>query len=274
MNGRLRVLVATAVATAIGAGCAKCRHTAYHDALYPTAEPACPPPIRNQVFLFMMNGHDVLEFGGMLGLRDQLCQAGYPMVSYAQRMDREWYHREMWRVARDNPGARILLLGYGSAAPVVTGLAYEAARDELPIDAVIYLDPVGSSGDLAGTLPYHSVAVRSHNWRGGRGLGTSDTIEMTNVGHYALPNHPATVDALVQLMSDSAGRVNLPPANGLPRLPLRDKLDPTPRGVDPATVAQPLDDWDYLKPGPPFPTLPGTPLPAPSARLFWWCEKI
>lgn len=272
MTRRLWVVAALTAVLAGGVGCVKCRHTAYQEALYPPTELPYPPPVRNQVFLFMMNGHDVLECGGMLGLRDQLCHAGYPMVYYAQRADREWYNRELRRVARDNPGARLLLLGYGSAASTVTGLAYEAARDELPIDAVIYLDPVGASGDLAGTLPYHSVVVRSHNWRGGRGLGTADTVEVANVGHYALPTHSATVDVLVQLMTDSAGRVALYPTVG-PRLPLRDKPDPTPRGIDPATVVQPLDEWDFLKPGSPYPTLPGAPPPVSTARLFWWCDN-
>ena len=273
MTGRLGLLATTAAVLAAGVGCLNCRHTGYHEALYPPTELPYPPPARSQVFLFMMNGHDVLECGGMLGLRDQLCHAGYPMVYYTQRMDREWYHREMWRVARDHPDARLLLLGYGSAASTVTGLAYDAARDGLPIDAVIYLDPVGVSGDQAATLPYHSVAVRSHNWRGGRGLNTTEAIEVANVGHYALPNHPATVDVLVQLLTTSAGQVALYPAVGLPRLPLRDKPDPTPRGIDPATIAQPLDAWDFLKPGPLFPTLPGGPPVLPSSDLFWCCQK-
>lgn len=272
MAGRIGVLVATMATLVVGVGCIKCRHTGYHEALYPPAELPYPPPVRNQVFLFMMNGRDPLECGGMLELRDQLCRAGYPMVYYAQRVDREWYRREMWRVVRDNPGARILLLGYSAAAPLVKGLAYEAARDELPIDAVIYLDPVGTSGDLAATLTFRSVAVRSHNWRGGRALATSDTVLVPKVGHYGLPTHPVTVDSLVQLLTDSAGRVVLYPTIG-PSLPLRDKPDPTPRGIDPATIAQPLDEWDFLKPGPPFPTLPGGPPRPPSSDLFWCCQK-
>ncbi|HET6573363.1 MAG TPA: hypothetical protein VFG68_07165 [Fimbriiglobus sp.] len=273
MTGRLGVLATTAAVLAVGAGCVNSRHTAFQEALYPPIELPYPPPARNQVFLFMMNGHDVLESGGMLELRDQLCRAGYPMVYYTQRVDREWYHHEMWRVARANPGARLLLLGYGSAAPAVTGLVYDAARDGLPIDAVVYLDPIGVSGDQAATLPYRSVAVRSHNWRGGRALSTSETVTVANVGHYALPSNPATVETLVQLLTASAGQVPVYPAGGLPRLPLRDKPDPTPRGIDPATVAQPLGPWDFLKPSPPFPTLPGGPPAPPSSDLFRCCQK-
>jgi hypothetical protein len=272
MTGRLWALTATIVALAAGVGCMNCRHKGYQEALYPPAELPYPPPVRNQVFLFMMNGHDVLEYGGMLELRDRLCHAGYPMVYYTQRMDRAWYNRELRRVARDNPGARLLLLGYGSATPVVTGLAYDAARDRLPIDAVIYLDPVGTSADLIGTLPYHSVTVRSHNWRGGQRLETSETDTVANVGHYGLPTHQATVDTLLRLLTASAGQVALYPTAG-PRLPLRDKPDPTPRGIDPATLAYPLDGWDFLKPGSPFPTLPGEPPPMPTNPLFWCCRK-
>src|ERR671911_634216 len=106
MTGRLWVLAATVAVLAVGRGCVRWRRTAYQEALSPPDEMPYPPPVRNQVFLFMMNGHDVLEYGGMLGLRDQLCHAGHPIVCYAQRTDREWYRREMWRGGGGQTGAR------------------------------------------------------------------------------------------------------------------------------------------------------------------------
>jgi hypothetical protein len=261
MSGKNWALAATAAALVAGVGCVNCRHTGYQEALCPDVAEPFPPPVRNQVFLFMMNGNDPLQCADLMLLRDRLCAAGYPMVYYAQRADKNWYFREMRRVARDNPGARLLLLGFSGAAREVAALAFDAARDELPIDAVIFLDPVGVNGDLAGTLPYHTVAIRSHNWRGSPGLQTSEVVTSDQKGHYSLPNNPATVDVLVRLLTEAAGRVELPPPAGLPSLPLRDKPDPTPRGIDPATLAYTLDAWDFLKPGPPFPTLPPATVP-------------
>jgi hypothetical protein len=151
-------------------------------------------------------------------------------------------------------------------------LAFDAARDELPIDSVVFLDPVGVNADLAATLPYHTVVIRSHNWRGGQALQTADSVTIAGTGHYGLPTHPGTVDALTLLLTDAAGRVTLGPPDPLPKLPLTDRPDPTPRGIDPATLAHPLDAWDFLKPGPPFPTLPVEAITAPVERrcLIRW----
>jgi hypothetical protein len=270
MTGKRWVLAATAAALVAGVGCVNCRHKGYQEALCPPDACELPPPVRNQVFLFMMNGNDPLQCADLMMLRDRLCQAGYPMVYYAQRADKDWYYREMRRVAREHPDARLLLLGYGGAARQVVALAYDAARDELPIDSVIFLDPVGVNGDLAATLPYHTVAVRSHNWHGSRGLETSEVVVFDRRGHFSLPNNPETEEVLMRLLSEAAGRVSLPPAD-VPMLPLRDRPDPTPRGIDPATLAYTLDAWDFLKPGPPFPTLPPefAEVPPPGRCIGW-----
>jgi hypothetical protein len=190
----------------------------------------------------------------MLTLRDKLCQAGYPKVYYAQRMDATWYTRELRRVHRDEPAARLLLLGYGSAAPKVLRLATEAVRDQLPIDTVIFLDPVGLNGDLAATMPFHTVVIRSHNWRGGRNLVARETVTLSQIGHFSAPSHPATVETVVRLMTASAMLVPIDDsAERLPHLPLREHPAPTPRPEPPPIYLGPPDEWDFLKPFHPFP---------------------
>lgn len=276
MTRTLGTLAAVAAVLSIGTGCVSCRHTGYAESLCPATPTPYPPPVRQQVFLFMMNGSDLFELSGMLCLRDKLCHAGYPQVYYAQRQDVAWYNRELRRVARDEPGGRILLLGYGTAAERVLNLAHDAVRDGLPIDSVILLDPIGVSGDLALTLPVHSVVIRSHHWRGGRSLEPTETITAAGVGHYSLPNSLPTVEAVVRLMTESAGRVRLASPFDLPHLPLTDKPAPTPRPIDPATLAHPVDEWDFLKPLGPFPTLPGAPpasvMTCPPPRFTSWLE--
>src|SRR5579885_2540245 len=100
MTGKRWALAAVAVGLVAGVGCVNYRYKGYQESLCPAVPSPYPPPIRNQVYLFMMNGSDVLECAGMIGLRDKLCEAGYPMVYYAQRQDVAWYCRELRRVAR------------------------------------------------------------------------------------------------------------------------------------------------------------------------------
>lgn len=236
------------VALLNGAGCMSCRHNGFHESLHTCEVNQYPTPIRQQVYLFMMNGSDSLELGGMLTLRDKLCHAGYAKVYYAQQEDRNWFHREIRRLQRDEPQARILLLGYGTAAERTMVLACDAVRDGVMIDAVIFLDPVAVGGNIAETLPIQTVAIRSHNWTAAPGLITNHTVQLPT-GHYSAPTHPGTVQAIAQLMTQSASRVKLETIDGLPHLPLRDKQEPTPRGIDPSTLGPNEPDWNFLRQG-------------------------
>lgn len=258
--GPRAMLCGLAAAVPLAGGCVSNNHRAYHEAMHCTDLNPFPNPVRSQVYLFMLNGADVLELGGMLTLRDKLAEAGFSKVYYTQSEDRDYYRREMARLHRDEPGARMILLGYGTAAERTLGLAGEAVRTGLPLDAVVFLDPLGLTGDVARTLPLPSVALRSHNWLGGSDLVTSEVVVLDGVGHFAAPTSPVTVNALVELMSASASRVVVEDIRlTLPFLPLREKPDVTPRGIDPATLVPPTGIWEGL---PAMPArLPRTPKP-------------
>ena len=253
---RARTAVAILALLAGTVGCVNIRYQASREAILPCPPNDIPPHQRQRAYLFMMNGLDVVEAAGMLDVRDKLAVAGFPKVYYAQRPDRAWYYREMHRLRCDEPDARIILLSYGAGAENVLGLAFDAARDGLPVDAVVFLDPVGVSGNLAETLPFHSVVVRSHNWLGSRGLEAAEHIEAAGFGHLALPRSPATCEVLLRLMSASAVRVPRPALEYLPRLELRANPPRTPRPIDPATLVSWPPGADFLSAPQPFPTLP------------------
>ncbi len=234
-------------------GCLNHRSVGFQEALCSPLDSPVPPPIRNQVYLFMMNGTDVFDTAGMLDLRDQLCQLGYPKVYFAQRPDTAWYTRELRRIASEEPGARMILLAYGSSATKVHTIAAEAARDGLPVDAVIFLDPLGLNGQLVDTLTFPTVVLRSHNWPGSRRLIGTENLILPGVGHFSLPAHPGCVQLVHSLMTSAAGGVHLESKLSLPRLPLSDTPTPTPRPVAPIPYV--ADEWDFLKPNVAFPSL-------------------
>ena len=249
MTGKLWLILLALVPAAIGVGCVSIRHEAAEEAVHPGVPLPHPPFVRQRIYLFMMNGYDHLELARMLRLRDQVCEHGFPKVYYAQREDVDWYYREVRRVAHDDPDARILFLAYGAAADRIRTLASDAVRDGLPVDAVIFLDPVGLNGNLAETLPAHSLILRSHHWRGSRRLVAAEETTLTGVGHRSLPNHPVTVSWIVGLMTASADLVPVrDPRLYLPHLALTDHPDPTPRPVDPATLGPVDPAWDFLRP--------------------------
>jgi hypothetical protein len=241
------------VAALAGSGCLHNRSVGFQDALASPLPSTAPPPIRNQVYLFVMNGSNVLDSGRLFDFRDQLCELGYPKVYIAQRPDTAWYTRELRRIPREEPGARMILLAYGSSATKVHALAAEAARDGLPVDAVIFLDPLGLNGQLVDTLPFPTVVLRSHNWLGSRRLVGTENLILPGVGHRSLPAHPGCVQLVHSIMAESAGNVHLESKLTLPRLPLTDTPNPTPRGVTPVPFVP--DEWDFLKPNAAFPVL-------------------
>ena len=258
----------------LSGGCLSTNHRAYHESMHCTDLNPFPMPVRSQVYLFLMNGSDALELAGMLTLRDEVGKAGYAKVYYTQSQDRDYYYREMQRLHRDEPQARMLLLGYGTAATNVLELAAVACRTGLPLDAVIFLDPAGVSGNLADTLPVPTVALRSHNWSGGKELVTTDTLQLDGVGHLSVPTNPTTVNAVVQLMTASAAKVPVEDIRlTLPFLPLRNKPERTPRGIDPATLSEPTGAWEgfpampapLIVPKVVTPPAPAVPVPAPTA---------
>lgn len=274
MRAKSLSVLALCVGLPLSVGCLSTNHRAFHESMHCTDRNPFPMPVRSQVYLFMLNGSDLFELGGMLTLRDEIGKAGYAKVYYTQSEDRNWYLREMQRLHRDEPQARMLLLGYGTSAERTLALAAEACRTGLPLDVVIFLDPVGVAGNIAQTLPVPSVSLRSHNWPGGKELYTNETLQLAGVGHVSAPTCPATVNAVVQLMTASAAKVAVEDIRlTLPFLPLRDKPERTPRGIDPATLSEPTGAWEGFpampaplvppRIAPPAPAAP-TPPPAPT----------
>jgi len=233
-----------------GGGCVNIHQCAHEETCHATPPSDVPPLVRQQVYLFMMNGSDFLELGGMYELREKLCKGGFSKVYYVQTEDVKWYTYEMRRIHRDEPGARILLLSYGTGAPKIRQLAADGLRDQLPIDTVIFLDPVGMAGNLAESLSTTTVVVRSHNWRGGQAVTGTENWSAVGVGHISLPTHESTVQAILAYMTASAGSVRLEDPDQLPHLPLRDHKVPTPRPVEPVRLNPTPDEWDFLKPVP------------------------
>lgn len=234
-------------------GCVHVHHPAVEQTLYPCEPSPFRPSARNEVYLFMMNNFDITEQGNLLALRDRLAEYGFPKVAYTQQVDLAWYERELRRIHRDRPEARLLLLGYGSSTANIVKLAEDCLRDELPIDAVIFLDPSCYNADLRTCLNTTTVTIRSHNWQGSPRLLTQENYQLSGVGHLSAARSEQTFRIVSELMNRSAARVPRPPAE-LPRLSLptryripRERAD-VPLGVNP--------EWNFLQECPEFPTLP------------------
>jgi hypothetical protein len=238
-------------------GCVHVRHQGTEEALYPCEPSPYLPAARNEVYLFILNNADVTEMSGLLKLRDQLALLGFPKVYYAQQADLAWYTREIRRIHRDRPDARLLLMSYGNSASKLLQLAQEAVPDELPIDAVIFLDPFGLNGDLRNCLPYTTYQIRSHNWLGSRQLVTHQNYELSGVGHLSAAHSQQTLRIMMNLLNSSTERVPGARPEDLPAIPMK-LPKPTPRPEIVISDSQ-MPEWNFLKRQIVFPTLPTVP---------------
>lgn len=239
-----------------GTGCVTCHHKGFAESLSCQSSPT-PCPVRQEVYIFAMNGADVCDLCGLSTLRDRLCKNGYSKIYIGGTQDRGWFEREIGRIRRSDPAARFVLVGVGAAADSLLKLVGCLNRDGAPLDAVVFLDPVGVSADL-GMLPQRTVAIRSCFWLA-NGLVARENVTNADTGHFGLPGHDLTVQLLVDVLTESAMRVGPLDGPPLPAMPLSDTPLPTPRPVSP-TPSEVRDEWDFLK-------LPQSPLTQPGTAV-------
>jgi hypothetical protein len=231
----------------VSVGCLKCHHRAYGECLQPVERVTTLAPARAKVYVFLTNGADLLDLGGMKELECQIVRAGFPKVYYAQRFDKAWYYKEVHRLRRDDPDNRFVLVGIGPAAVQMQELAACLTKDGIPLDAVVFLDPVCADGDLTTDAPYPTKIIRSHHWRGSPRLIGNEEMAVEGVGHLNLPDHSSTVAAIVEVLNESARKVplDLKPIDCVPQL---DENKPVPRPHEPKVVPPAPPGWTVLCP--------------------------
>ena len=219
----------------------------YQDCLKPVEQVPVIAPARAKVYVFLMNGADLFDVGHLHELECQLVAAGFPKVYYAQRFDGEWYYKELHRLHREDPDNRFVLVGQGTAAEQMQQLAARVTECGIPLDHVVFLDPVGGKGDLTENAIYPSTVIRSRLWVGSPGLVTPQAVKVREVGHLHLPGHPAAVDELIGILTQSALRVPIA-RKPIDCIPLTDEPKPIPRPWEPKVVPPYPANWDALCP--------------------------
>ena len=217
------------------------------------AGPNCEIPLcdREHTYAILINGVTSL---GLNGLRDALAQRGFTKVYSTQLYHVWWLEWEMRQIVRDDKSARFVLVGYDASCPSVLGMAHEAARKKIPVDAVMLINPVGTF--LERTHSARTVVVTSDPERAA--VRTQQTVTVADAGHWSLPTHPRTVETLMDLLKITASHVVHPPVYSI-----SDKNLPLPGlNVDPTLPPE----WRFLEDQPGPHSVPLTPIP-PAAPL-------
>jgi hypothetical protein len=243
-----KLLLLGGVAVALSAvGCIRNCHTSTHECLRPIEDVAVIAPARAKVYVFLMNGSDVFDVGHLKELECSILQAGFPKVYYAQQLDQEWYYKELHRLRRDDPDNRFVLLAQGTGAEQMRQLVCRVTTDGIPLDAVVYLDPIGATDQLTQDVVHPTTVLRSRLWPESPRHSTAYSLTIPEVGHARLPNHPAVVEQVLGILTDSARRVPIV-RKPIDCIPLTDEPKPIPRPHEPKQVPPYPANWDALCP--------------------------
>lgn len=182
-------------------GCISCGHEACPKAI--EAGPYCsaPPCDRRHVYAVLVNG--LTPTSSLEDLRLGLAERGFEKSYRVELCHAGWVWREMKRVRSCDPEARFVLVGYGFGCAAVVSLAHDAAKEGIPVDAVALLDP-------AGVKEWHGCAERTLVIRSGAGVEGDGSCTRVDCGHFALPKHADTVNAITVLLGEAASRVEHP----------------------------------------------------------------
>jgi hypothetical protein len=188
---------------------------------------AIPQDQKDRVHFFLINGLDPLWSGNLNGLAAYFRSIGFVNTTCYQFPATPKVRQQIETLRRNDPDARIVLLGFSVGANCVRGLANSLQRDGVAIDALIYL-----GGDTVFNTPAskpanvgHVVNITGHGlillgrdlYFKGEDIDGAVNRRM-DVRHINLPNRQETINLigreLIALANGTAGaqRPAEPPA--------------------------------------------------------------
>jgi hypothetical protein len=174
-----------------------------------------PEAARDRVHVFFLNGADPVNFCNFRGLAEYVQALGYRHVSYGQMSDSRRCEEMVRQLRRDDPQARIVLVGYSAGVYLVRDMAHALNRDRIPVDLLIYL-----GGDLLTNAKEDRPdnARRIVNIRGtglflleggrinGADLEGCENHYVGGVPHSGLPSDPRTLELVATALAQAAAK--------------------------------------------------------------------
>jgi len=212
-----------------------------------------PIACRQSVYVFLINGSDVLGFANLYGVRKFLSEMGFVKTCYGECFHGWWLEKEMKAIHQENPDARFVIVGYEHGADTALSLAQAGAAMGAHVDMLMYLEPRGFSFDRvsAGEAGIGRVVVvhADKSLSAGAEIPGAETIAVSCSCRYTVTTHSATLNTLSQEVAKLAMSVPLPAPSVIsdPFPPMLDDPAPTPRPLSTKKKTEISDQWDFLK---------------------------
>jgi len=98
-----------------------------------------PQASKEHAYLFFVNGFDPFYYGNFRGQCDYLRSLGFSNASCYHMNQGDACRERIRQVHRDDPQARIALIGFSFGANMTRTMANELAAEEIPVDLLVYL---------------------------------------------------------------------------------------------------------------------------------------
>jgi hypothetical protein len=154
-----------------------------------------------------VNGGDPLWLGNLNGLADHLRALGFTHTVCGQMVHAPAYAQQIRALRREDPGARVALLGFSAGANCVRQVAQRLKADQVCIDLLVYL-----GGDMIRNVPRsrpenvgrilnitgHGCVLYGYDlfFRGDQIDGACNLH--LDARHFGLPSQREAIDALVR----------------------------------------------------------------------------
>jgi len=212
-QGLLRLL-SLAVALLAFSGCV----SSFHPVAPPPPELAgpcqsTPQCARDHVYVFFVQGIDVVDFANLSGVRDYVQMLGFSRTYYGQLYQAPSFLQEIRRIYHEDPEARFVLVGFSFGANSVRSLAESMGDEGIPVGLLVYLggntlhNRPGDQPENAGQIV--NILASGAIWDGDT-LDRAENYQVKNVWHFGSPTHPETLKILAQHLARVAASVPCP----------------------------------------------------------------
>lgn len=172
-------------------------------ACYASAPYRC---LKENVYIFTVNGLNPMCLGNFNGLCQFFKKQGFEKTRFAQLYSYSKFAEEIREIRKDNPNARIALVGYSLGANSVREVANELNRDGTRVDLLVYLagDTIKNSPESRPANVSRIVNIRAKGAiaTGGSFVNGSEIEGARNVRvdcrHILTPSRRQTVEIMME----------------------------------------------------------------------------
>jgi hypothetical protein len=162
---------------------------------------------REHVYCFVVNGLDPKECGNLPGLADHLRCLGFRNTCYGQVYHWGELLNQVCQVWKEDPEAKIVLVGFSCGAYSVRDIARELNARNIPVALMVYLaaDLFRDTPDVWPPNVARIVHIYGDGffstadtcWFRGTNISRARNIHL-NTPHIAIPKHPETIAAVTE----------------------------------------------------------------------------